>query len=335
MSILIGVVFFYSCNHVTYNVEKIKEDIYAISVPKGFPPIVFPTDNKPTAARVALGKKLFYDPQLSKDGTISCASCHLPTYSFSDTVALSSGTTHSQTMRNSTQLANVCYQQKLFSEGGVSSLEIQVLAPSNESVEMNKSLALVAKEINGDFLYNKLFEEAYHSPPNAKFIAYAIANFERTLISGNSRFDQYYYQGKKDRLSLSEINGYKIFTGNCISCHSGFLFTDQQYYNIGLYEKDTDEGRARLTFNPNDLGKFKTPSLRNIALTAPYMHDGSMQTLTQVIDHYASGGKNNPLKNEQIKLIHLSKNDMKDLINFLHSLSDYSFVNNESYKAVE
>jgi cytochrome c peroxidase len=309
--------------------------VYDLKIPVGFPEPIIPEDNSLTEARVELGKRLFYDKSLSINGKIACSSCHIVDYAFADTVALSKGVNQNKTLRNSTQLANVGYQKKLFSEGGVASLELQVLAPSNEESEMNKSLATVAKELCKKIDYIKLFEQAYQSKPNAKYISYAIASFERTLISGNSRFDQYYYQGKETALTDSEINGYKIFSSdsvNCISCHSGFLFSDQKFYNIGLYKTDVDEGRARLTFDREDLGKFKTPSLRNIQLTAPYMHDGSMKTIEEVIEHYILGGKDNPNKFSSIKPVNLSKSKKTDLINFLYSLTDNSFVNDESFK---
>jgi cytochrome c peroxidase len=324
-----------SCNIEESKNKELFDDTYLLNVPKGFPNQIIPADNKLTKSRIELGKRLFYDKLLSIDGEISCASCHLPAFSFSDTTAFSTGVAHHATKRNSTQLANVGYQKGLFSEGGVSSLELQVLAPSNEFNEMNKSLSLVVKELLQDNSYIEMFDKAYQSMPNAKYIAYAISAFERTLVSGNSRFDKYFYQGNLSALSKSEKNGYKIFSSdsiNCISCHSGFLFSDQKFYNIGLNETDYDEGRARLTFDKNDMGKFKTPSLRNISVTAPYMHDGSLQTIEQVIDHYIEGGRNNTNKSKSIKKIKMTVDQKNDLKNFLLSLTDNSFVSNKSFQ---
>ncbi|MBC7425878.1 MAG: c-type cytochrome, partial [Bacteroidia bacterium] len=159
--------------------------------------------------------------------------------------------------------------------------------------------------------------------------------FERTLISGNSRFDQYFYQNNKNALSSDEINGYNLFISNktnCSQCHSGFNFSNYSFENNGLYENYADSGRMRLTNQESDRGLFKVPSLRNIEFTAPYMHDGSFQTLEQIIENYNNGGKSFKNKSKLIVPLNLSNQEKHDLISFLKSLSDYQFINNKKFK---
>lgn len=295
---------------------------YELVLPEGFPEPIIPEDNQLTVKRVELGKKLFFDPLLSKDSTISCASCHLPEKAFTDGLKLSIGVHGNFTLRNAPTLINVAYLPKLFADGGVLDLEKQVIAPVEDPIEMDFTLIAAAERMKNILDYVELCKIAYDQEPTPYVITRAIAAFERTLIEGNSRFDQYYYQGK-NTLNESELNGMKIFFGEkakCSFCHSGFNFTNNSYYNIGLYEVYTDRGRGRITGKPEDDGKFKVPTLRNITLTAPYMHNGSLATLEEVMEHFISGGKPHLNKDSLIQSFTITTQEKEDLIRFLRCL---------------
>ncbi len=304
---------------------------FDLDIPLGFPAPPVPENNPLTHAGVELGKKLFFDPQLSADNTISCGTCHQPQLSFAENIAISAGVNQTEGIRNAPSLANVAYQHGLFAEGGIPSLELQAVAPITEVHEMNMNFIDLMHRLESDDVYVDLFQKAYQTPPTAESTVKALASFQRTLLSGNSRFDQYYYQGKTEALNASEIRGMELFFDKetyCSSCHSGFLFTDQTFANIGLYTAYEDVGRARLTADPADVGKFKVPSLRNIAVTAPYMHNGSMQTLEEVVEHFNSGGVGHENQHNLVKPLNIDDQQRADLVNFLHSLTDESFLHN-------
>lgn len=308
---------------------------YALNIPEGFPVPNIPADNELTQARVELGKKLFYDPILSSDYTISCASCHPQANAFSDVTALSEGVGGRLGLRNAPTLTNVAYGTSFFHDGGSSSLSLQAVAPITDTLEMNLPLDIAIERVSQNPEYNQLFKEAYGD--NGAFpITKALEAFQFILISGNSDFDKYYFQGEESALNASEKRGWILFKSNelkCRECHSGFNFSSGGFENNGLYESyGSDPGRARITSDSADVGKFKVPTLRNVQLTAPYMHDGSFATLGQVIDHYASGGSNHPNKNELITGFEISAQDKQDLINFLKSLTDWEFVENAEFR---
>lgn len=302
-----------------------------MEIPAGFPSIAEPADNVFSKARWELGKKLFFDPIMSVDQTLSCASCHKPELAFSDNQALSPGVENRPGTRNAPSLANVTYHPYFLREGGVPTLEMQVLVPIQEHNEFDFNIVLLAERLNTDSTYIAMAREAYDRTPDAFVITRAIACFERSLLSGYSPFDQYMNYGIPDALSPAAINGMQIFFSertNCTACHSGFNFTNYGFENNGLYENYSDQGRFRHTGNETDRALFKVPGLRNVALTAPYMHDGSLPTLSSVVDHYISGGKNHPNKNHILKPIHLSSSERGDLIAFLESLTDETFISN-------
>ncbi|MFT4665017.1 MAG: cytochrome c peroxidase [Polaribacter sp.] len=302
-----------------------------MEIPKGFPDIDFPEGNEFTKARWDLGKRLFFDVALSVDSSISCATCHQSDLAFSDDVAFSLGVAEEIGTRNSPSLANVAYQPYLTREGGVPTLEMQVLVPIQEHNEFNFNIVLIADRLKNDSSYIKMAQEAYDREVDAFVITRAIACFERSLLSGYSPYDQYQNYDKLSALSDAAIRGMNLFFSektNCSKCHSDFNFTNYAFENNGLYETYPDEGRFRLTGEESDRALFKVPSLRNIELTAPYMHDGSLQTLEEVIEHYQSGGKNHPHKNEFIQPLTLSEKEKDDLIQFLKSLTDESFISN-------
>lgn len=303
-----------------------------MEIPEGFPNIDFPEDNEFTQARWNLGKKLFFDPILSIDSTVSCASCHAPTLAFSDNKAFSLGVNDLLGNRNASPLFNLAYHPYFTREGGVPTLEMQVLVPIQEHNEFNHNIVLIAEELAQDAVYTQMALAAYNRTPDPFIITRALACFERSLLSGNSRYDQHL---QNPIFTPSEQRGMDLFFGNktnCSSCHSDFNFTNYAFENNGLYEEYEDEGRFRLTNEETDRALFKTPSLRNIALTAPYMHDGSMETLEEVVAHYNHGGKNNPHKSELIQPLHLSQEEQRDLLNFLESLTDESFVENPLFQ---
>lgn len=298
---------------------------FFVDLPVGFPPPPVPDENPLTVASVSLGKALFFDPRLSRDGTISCASCHHPDRAFSDTVALSLGVEGRTGLRNSPTLGNVAYHPNFFRDGGVPTLERQVIAPVSDFAEMDHTLEGAAEAVADDERYQRWSQLAYGRELDPFVITRALASYERTLVSGWSRFDRYFYQGQTSALTESEVRGWELFRSealNCTSCHSGFDFSDHSFQNIGQYLEYADPGRERISLEPADNGKFKVPTLRNIALTGPYMHDGAMTTLAEVIDHFASGGVPHPNKSPLMSTFVLTAEEKADLIAFLHALTD-------------
>jgi len=306
-----------------------------LAVPPGFPAPDFPQDNQLTTARWALGKKLFYDPVMARDSSISCASCHHAGKAFSDTVALSPGVAGRPGTRNASTLANIAYHPYFTRDGSVPTLEMQVLVPIQEHNEFDFNILLIAERMMRDTSYVRMSREAYDRDPDAFVITRALACFERTFVSGQSRYDQYFFQGKKTALSAAEKRGMALFFSektNCAQCHGGFNFTNYALENNGLYTEYADPGRFRLTGLETDRARFKVPTLRNVLLTAPYMHDGSLQTLERVVEHYNSGGKPHPNKSALLRPLGLTTSEKADLVAFLRSLTDESFVRNLKFQ---
>jgi cytochrome c peroxidase len=306
-----------------------------MEVPRGFDDIPIPEENQFTQARWDLGKKLFYDPVMSLDSSISCGACHKPELAFSDNVAFSLGVEDRIGTRKSPSLANVAFHPYYTREGGVPTLEIQVLVPIQEHNEFDFNIVLIADRLSKDSTYVAMSLQAYDRTPDAFVITRALSCFERSLISGYSPYDHYISYDDPKALTDNEIRGMDLFFSdktNCSQCHSGFNLTDYTFENNGLYVEYSDVGRYRLTGDVEDIARFKTPSLRNVELSAPYMHDGSILTLEDVVNHYNSGGKNHPHKNPMIKPLGLSVTERNDLVSFLKSLTDNSFVNNDLFK---
>ena len=303
--------------------------------PEGFPEIPFPEDNSFSDARWLLGRKLFYDPIMSVDSSISCASCHMAQFAFSDTLAMSLGTGKALGTRNASTLTNVAYSPYFTRDGGVPTLEMQILVPIQEHNEFNFNILLIAKRMQADTSYVRMSKEAYAKAPDHFVITRALGCFERTIISGNSPYDQFQFQKKTDALSKDELKGMNLFFSDrvgCKNCHNGFNFTDYSFKNNGLYISYKDSGRIRLTNEEADRAMFKVPTLRNAALTAPYMHDGSISTLEEVVEHYTSGGKPHKHKSEMLQPIDLNKEEKKQLVAFLNALTDKEFINRHEYK---
>ncbi len=312
------------CTHATEAPEEQGNVPFALELPPGFPYPNAPLSNPITDASVRLGKALFFEKALSRDNSVSCGSCHFPDVAFSDTSARSTGVDGATGLRNSPTLGNVAYHGSFFRDGGVPTLERQVLAPVHDPVEMDHDITLVAEQLREVEPYRTLSMKAYARALDPYVITRAIASYERTLISGWSRYDRY-LQGQAEALSDAEIRGLALFNSerlNCTACHSGFDLSDHDFHNVGQYMTYADSGRARITLNPGDNGKFKTPTLRNVAMTAPYMHDGSLATLSQVIDLFASGGLPHPGRDPEMQSFVLSQEEKDDLIAFLSALTD-------------
>ncbi|HNS13543.1 MAG TPA: cytochrome c peroxidase [Bacteroidia bacterium] len=296
-----------------------------LNIPKGFPYPSIPADNQPTRNRVELGKRLFFDPILSRDSTISCSSCHHVDKSFTDGLQFSFGIDSNRTTRNSMTILNSAYQPNMFWDGGVPNLEQQVLAPIESHLEMDFDANKVVARLKVHPEYPTLFRNAYKLDPSVYTLTRAIACYERTLYTGRSRFDDYQYYNISSALSASEQRGMTLFFGEraeCFHCHGEYNFTDYSFKNNGVYLNYVDSGRARITTLSTDVGKFKVPSLRNVGRTAPYMHDGSIATLEEVIDHYNSGGQPHPNKSRLVQPLNLTVQEKQDLVNFLRALSD-------------
>ncbi len=318
----------FSCHHEEVNTESYFE------LPTGFPTPSFPADNEFNDSRFLLGRKLFYDPILSSDSTISCSSCHKPEFAFTDRRKVSEGIMGRFVSRNSPSLANVIYHPYLLREGGVPTLEMQIGVPIQEHNEFDDNILNIADKLNRQAVYRAMSLEAYDRMPDPFVITRAIATFERALLSGSSPYDKF-ISGDSNAISISAKNGMKLFNSpelKCNQCHTGFNFTNYAFINNGLYENDPDEGRMRLTGKEEDRSLFKVPSLRNVEITFPYMHDGSINTLEEIIAHYSSGGKNNSHKSPLISGFSIIDQEKNDLVNFLKSLTDTHFINNSNYR---
>ena len=305
-----------------------------IKAPLGLPPVPIPPDNPPTAETIALGRRLYYDPILSLDNTVSCATCHTPRYGFADPKTVSEGVGKRTGTRNSPTVLNAAYFKVQFWDGRAPSLEKQAEGPVENPVEMANTLATVEQRLNADPSYREQFARAWGPKPiTYEMVEKSIASFERTVISGNSPFDRWKYGHDEQAVGDSVKRGFVVFTskekGNCATCHTieenYALFTDNQFHNVGVgfdMGQFTDVGLYAVTHNEADKGKFKTPSLRNIAQTAPYMSDGSLKNLKDVIDFYIGAGNSNPNLDEDIHVLDfLSGQERADLQAFLGSLT--------------
>ena len=319
-TLLISLVLFIALTSLNLKVNQIE-------IPFGFPEFIVPKDNPLTEAKIELGKKLFFEKLLSRDSSISCASCHNPKYAFTDGLVKAKGIKDREVTRNTPTLTNIAYNTSFLRDGVNPSLEAQVIVPIHEKNEFDFHILLAAERLKKKKGYVDLSLAAFGEVFNPKVISNAIASYERTLISGNSRYDQFTFQKDSTALSNNELRGMHLFNKhNCVSCHSGFNFTNGEVVNNGLYKDYTDIGKMRVTLDPKDKGAFKVPTLRNVAITAPYMHDGSIKSLEAVIDHYIRGGYDNPNKDKRVKGIKLSENDKQDLVAFLKCLTDSSFI---------
>ncbi|MEM6611071.1 MAG: MbnH family di-heme enzyme [Cyanobacteria bacterium P01_C01_bin.72] len=344
---------------------------YEWNLPEWTPKPVVPADNPMNASKVELGRHLFYETRLSITGEYSCASCHKQALAFTDGRKVALGSTNESHAKNSMGLANVAYSSVLtWANPLMTSLENQALIPifGEHPVEMG----MVGKEeemihwIQNDPDYQRMFTEAFDEPQpvNISNLTKAIASFQRSLVSFKSPYDRYRYQGETGAISAAAKRGEKLFNSErteCFHCHSGInfsdstkhenlAFTEKAFHNTGLYNIDgngsyppENVGIKEITLSEEDMGRFKAPSLRNIALTAPYMHDGSVATLREAIAHYQAGGRTiaegewagtgseNPYKSGFIKGFTISESEIADLLAFLQSLTDEEFITNPDY----
>jgi cytochrome c peroxidase len=316
-----------------------------VSVPDNFPPYVDSQTNPLSRDGIALGKKLFFDTTLSGNNTVSCASCHLPQKGFTDGLALSNlGISGNTLHRNSPTLVNLAWANNgLFWDGGSTNLESQAFAPLAHPDEMFQNLNQLVQELKSNATYVSMFEKAFKQEVTQSGIVKALAQFQRTLISSNSRYDKFIRNESDGTMTEEELDGLDLAQQFCFSCHTSPLFTDNLYHNNGLDSDFSDtsfegmlQGRFRVTNNTNDLGKFKTPTLRNVEVTAPYMHDGRLSTLDDVLNHYASGVVNSPTLDTSLNHsgtlgIPLTSSEKAKIIAFLKTLTDNQFLNDTRF----
>ena len=298
---------------------------YQLRVPLGLDEYVpIPDENPLTAQKVELGKQLFFEKRLSRDNTIACASCHLPERALTNGERVATGIQGHHGLRNVPTIFNRAYGKSFFLDGHAVSLEEQALEPIQNPIEMNMNLDELEKRLYSIESYREKFEEVFGEQPTSKNTARALATFVRTMLSGNSAYDRFEH-GDAIALSESAKRGLQIFRGkgNCIACHVGPNFTDEKFHNTGVAFKDMtapDWGRFAVTKVDRDKGAFKTPTLREVSRTAPYMHNGSFASLQEVVDFYSQGGIQNPYLDEEIRPLKLTEQEKKDLIEFLKSL---------------
>lgn len=330
--LITGILF--SCVHDEDNLlsgyEAIPSEIVS---PENFPPLIFPEDNTYSPEKWKLGKMLFYDKRLSKDNQVSCGDCHKQEFAFGSNESTNFGSEKSPGIRNVPSLANVAFQPYFTREGAVPSLEMQILVPIQEHNEFNSNILHIIDELTSDTIYQRMSVKAYSRTLDAFVLVRAISTFERSLISHQSKYDD--FLKNKVVLTSEEKKGLDLFFSQrlaCNQCHSGVLFTNYGFENNGLYSEYKDVGRYRLTGIKSDIGKFKIPGLRNLRYTAPYMHDGSMYTLEEVLKHYNKGGSPHENKNVKIKPLALSKAEVQSILAFLNTLNDEEFIRNKIFR---
>ena len=293
--------------------------------PLGLPPLQWPRDNPYSAAKVELGRDLYFDKRLSADDSVSCASCHAPQHAFTDGSPVSTGIRSQKGGRSAPTVINRAYSLAQFWDGRAGTLEEQAKGPMANPIEMGNTHEGVVSKIQSIAGYRPLFAKAFGSEEiNIDRVAQAIACFERTVLSGNAPYDRY-KAGQKSAMSAAQVHGMKVFfeKAQCDRCHEGSNFTLNAYANLGVGtdKPDPDVGRFAVTKDQRDWGVFKTPTLREIEHTAPYMHDGSLKTLDDVVEFYNKGGIPNRNLDANIKPLKLSEQEKKDLVSFLKALS--------------
>jgi len=292
----------------------------ADAVPAGLAPVVHPKDNPPTPEKIALGMQLYFEPRLSSDNKVSCASCHAPEKGFSNGARFATGVDGQMGGRSAPTVLNTAYGKFQFWDGREPTLEAQALGPIANPIEMNLPIADAVKKLNGIKGYKDQFQKVFKTDVTADGIGKAIAAYERTVLSGDAPFDAF-KAGDKKALTAAAQNGMKLFFGKalCSACHAGPNFSDGGFHNvgIGMDQKKPDIGREAVSKLEGDRGSFKTPTLRDIARSAPYMHDGSLKSLEDVIEHYNKGGIDNPYLSEDVFALKLTDQEKKDLITFL------------------
>lgn len=291
-----------------------------VVTPRGLPPVKSPGDNPATAEKIELGKQLYFDKRLSADNSIACASCHDPKMGWSNNDKTAVGFGGQRGGRSAPTVLNTAYQVFQFWDGRAGTLEQQALGPIANPIEMNLPIDKAVEKIGAIKGYQDQFQKVFGAPVNAENLAKAIAAFERTVLSGDAPYDRF-KEGDEKALSDKAKEGMKLFFGkaNCSSCHSGPSFTDNGFHNLGVSftGEQPDAGREAITKLAGDKGSFKTPTLRDIARTAPYMHDGSLATLEEVVAYYNKGGTPNEYLDEELYPLKLSAEQEAALVAFL------------------
>jgi cytochrome c peroxidase len=305
-------------------------------IPQGWPQPVYRFEENPISeSRFELGRSLFYDGRLSKDSTISCGSCHQQNAAFANAGhRVSHGFHDLEGVRNSPGIFNLNWHHAFMLDGGVNHIELQPLAPITNPIEMNEELSLVIEKLNRDKFYPSRFKRAFGTEEiTGQRVLKSLAQFMGLMYSYNSKYDKVYRGEGIAAFTEEEKKGHEIFARKCGACHHEPLFSDFGYRNNGVAASD-DIGREKITNEASDRYKFKTPSLRNVALTAPYMHDGSIKTLEACLVHYNTGAKNfvnlDPLLDSEYGM-QLSAEDQKNIIAFLHTLTDYEFISDQRF----
>ena len=311
-----------------------------VPIPLGLPKLKIPARNELTQEKIALGKRLFFDANLSADRTMSCATCHDPNKGWSNDKQFATGVDGTVGRRNTPTLFNVAYNRFQFWDGRASTLEKQALGPilNPEEMALDSHETLVAR-VSEDPEYQRMFAAAFADGISVDNVAKAIASFERTILAGDTPYDRF-QAGDEDALSEQARRGMRLyFRGNrtrCVACHPAPLFTDSLFYNlgVGMDKPNPDVGFKATSKFDSDMGKFKTPTLRNIAKTAPYMHDGSMKTLDEVMDFYIKGGHRNPYIDNDVVKLRINEQEKQEIIAFMvEGLTSPSA--NETANAVE
>ncbi|MGV3629708.1 MAG: cytochrome-c peroxidase [Bacteroidota bacterium] len=286
--------------------------------------IVHPNDNQLDSLKIALGESLFFDTRLSLDESVSCASCHKPGLAFADGKTVSDGILGRKTARNSPSILNAAFLTSVMYDGELKTLEMQAIVPIQDHNEMGMEMGALIERLRKVPEYREMARKAFNRDFDPWVLSRSIAAYERTLISDDSDFDLFYYGKKTHKLSKKQQRGWKLFSEklHCIQCHSLPYFTSHKVENNGYTLADAeDKGRFRIHGDSSDIGKFKVPSLRNVDYTAPYMHDGKFETLEEVIDFYAAGGRHVPNQNPLIRPFTLTENEKEELLAFLESLT--------------
>ena len=304
--------------------DTLPADLPMDKVPIGLPERDVPKDNLLSAERVRLGRQLFFDTILSADQSVACASCHSPEHGFAGAGERPRGIRGQQTQRKAPSLLNRAYGSTFFWDGRAKSLEEQALRPIEDPTEMGSKLPEVLKRLEQHADYKVKFEQAFSDGVTAANLSKALASFERVLLRGDSPVDRFREKGQRSAMTALELHGQWIYEskGGCWKCHSGHNFTDEQFHNTGVSwgKEPLDLGRFSITKQEADRGKFKTPTLRGVVLTAPYMHDGSMKTLDEVVEFYSKGGGKNSNLDPLLVPLNLSKEEQQALVAFLKAL---------------
>ena len=317
------------CKKDTVEIAPVEEqDDWGFKVPGHFPDSDYKFENNAqTRSRFELGRSLFYDPLLSQDNTVSCSSCHAQEHAFADhNVAFSTGSGGAIGKRNAPALSNLAWYPNFMWDGGVNHIEVQPLVPITHPLEMNESIVNVVAKLNASQKYKTMFKDAYSVDViTDQKLLQALAQYMAMLVSANTKYDQ--YLTGKTSFTTAEQNGLNLFRQNCTTCHAEPLLTDFSFRNIGLDSVSEDIGRELITQDPADRGKFKVPSLRNVAVTYPYMHDGRYFTLSELLNHHINGALD--LESTDPFLLTrplLSTAEKQDIIQFLNTLTDFYLI---------